>query len=109
MNPQDDWRTEIIKRLPWSGTFLTFSFLFFKFTKYEVAGWVCLVVAIIALFIVIRVEHYEKIIDRQEKEIEKYSKSAMKAHQETTKTISEFNGRISKTIDLGSSDSTDVR
>ena len=94
--PIDNWKTEIVRKLPWSATFLVASFVFFKFTNYELVGWICIVVAIIALFLVIRFEYYEKIIDRQEKQIEKYGNSAIKAHESASKTISEMNTGIAK-------------
>lgn len=95
---KNDWKTEIIKKLPWSATFLVAAFFFFKFTEQEIVAWLCFVVAIIALFLVIRFEYYEKIIDRQEKQISQYSKQAFEAHTATTKTISEMNTAVASSI-----------
>lgn len=89
-----NWKTEIVRKVPWSATFLVASFSFFKFTEHEVLGWIFAVVAIITLFLVIRFENYEKIIDRQEKQIENYSNKALKAHRDTAKTLSEANTAI---------------
>ncbi len=91
---KNDWKTEIIKKLPWSATFLIAAFFFFKYTDQEIVAWICFVVAIIALFLVIRFEYYEKIIDRQEKQISLWSKQAFEAHTSTTKTISEMNTSV---------------
>jgi hypothetical protein len=88
---QTDWKIEIIRKLPWSATFLLSSFCFFKFTQYVIAGWICLVVAIIALFILIRFEYYENIIDRQESEIDEYRQHAMQSQKDATETISSVN------------------
>lgn len=95
---ENDWKTEIIKKLPWSATFLVASFCFFKFTTYEIVAWICFVVAIIALFLVIRFEYYEKIIDRQEKQIKQYSKQAFDAHKGASKTISDMNTSVASTV-----------
>lgn len=95
---KNDWKTEIIKKLPWSATFLIAAFFFFKYTDQEIVAWICFVVAIIALFLVIRFEYYEKIIDRQEKQITQYSKQAFEAHTGATKTISEMNTAVASGI-----------
>ena len=91
---QSDWKTEIIKKLPWSATFLIAAFSFFKYTDYEIVAWICFIVAIIALFLVIRFEYYEKIIDRQEKQIKQYSKQALEAQIGATKAISDMNTSV---------------
>jgi len=95
---QSDWKTEIIKKLPWSATFLIASFFFFKYTNYEIVAWICFIIAIIALFLVIRFEYYEKIIDRQEKQIKQYSKQALDAHMGATKAISDMNTSVASSI-----------
>jgi hypothetical protein len=94
MSIQNDWKTEIIKKMPWSATFLVASFLFFKYTNYEIVAWICFVVATIALFLVIRFEYYEKIIDRQEKQIKQYSKQALDSQVGATKAISDMNTSV---------------
>jgi hypothetical protein len=103
-NLENDWKIEIVKKLPWSATFLFASFCFFKWTDNDIVGWICCIVAIIALFLVIKFEYYEKIIDRQEKQIKKYSESAFRIHQNASDTISKMNtsiaeGKYSKTVD----------
>jgi K+ transporter len=95
---KDNWKTEIIRKVPWSATFLVAAFCFFKFTQYELVGWICIIVAVIALFLVIRFEYYEKIIERQEKQIENYSTQALRAHKDTTKTLSDVNTAMSSGI-----------
>jgi len=87
---KDNWRTEIIKKLPWSATFLIASFSFFYFAKNDLAGWICLIIATIALFLVIKFDYYEKIIDRLEKQINISRKNEKDSHDTVTKTI----GRI---------------
>ena len=94
----DYWRTEIIRKLPWSATFLVASFCFFKWTGYEIVAWICFIVAVIALFLVIRFEYYEKIIDRQERQIRTYSKQALEAHKGATKTISDMNTSVASSL-----------
>ena len=93
-----DWKTEIIKKLPWSATFLVASFCFFKWTDYEIVAWICFIVAIIALFLVIRFEYYEKIIDRQEKQIKIYTKQAIDVQMGATKAITEMHTSVSSSI-----------
>lgn len=95
---KNDWQVEIIRKLPWSATFLVASFAFFKWTGYEIVAWICFVVAIIALFLVIRFEYYEKIIDRQEKQIKLYSKQAFYAHKTSSKTIGDMNSSIASEL-----------
>lgn len=92
---EDNWKTEIIKKLPWSATFLFASLCFFYINK-ELPAWICIVVAIIALFLVIRFEYYEKIIERQEKEIKYYSRSAMDTHKKTSEILTDNAKSISK-------------
>lgn len=94
----NDWKTEIIRKLPWSATFLVASFCFFKFTEHETIGLICLVVAIIALFLVIRFEYYEKIIDRQETQIKQYSKQALEVQRKATKTISDMDTSVASNM-----------
>lgn len=94
----NDWKKEIIKKLPWSATFLVASFVFFRWTEYEIVGWICLIVAIIALFLVIRFEYYERIFDRQEKQIKQYSHQALETQKDATKTISGMNTSIASNI-----------
>lgn len=94
----DNWKTEIIKKLPGPATFLFAAFSFFKWTDQNVVAWICLVVAIIALFLVIRFEHYEKIIDRQERQIEFYSDQAMKSSVKASETISDLSMTIASGI-----------
>lgn len=103
----DNWKTEIIKKLPWSATFLIAAFCFFKYTDRELVAWICFVVAIIALFLVIRFEYYEKIIDRQEKQIKYYSKQALDSHSAATKTISDMNTSIASGIGTYKKESTE--
>lgn len=91
---ESNWKTEIIKKLPWSATFLTASFCFFKWTEQDIVAWICFVVAIIALFLVIKFEYYEKIIERQEKQISQYSKQALNSQSQAMKTMSEANTQI---------------
>ena len=91
----DNWKTEIIKKLPWSATFLFASLCFFYIDK-ELPAWICIVVAIIALFLVIRFEYYEKIIERQEKEIRYYSQSAKDTHRETNEILTDSAKNFSK-------------
>ena len=95
---KNDWKTEIIKKLPWSATFLLAAFCFFKYTDQELVAWICFVVAIIALFLVIRFEYYEKIIDRQEKQIKQYSKQAMEVQTGASKTIAEMNTSMASNL-----------
>lgn len=95
---KSDWKTEIIRKLPWSATFLVASFCFFKWTNYEIVAWISFIVAIIALFLVIRFEYYEKIIDRQEKQIEHYSKQAIKSQKDATETISGMNTAVATAL-----------
>lgn len=95
---QDNWKTEIIKKLPWSATFLIAAFCFFKFTDQVLVAWICFIVAIIALFLVIRFEYYEKIIDRQEGQIKFYSDQAMQSHSTASKTISDLNTSVASSL-----------
>ena len=95
---KSDWKTEIIKKLPWSATFLIAAFSFFKYTDQELVAWICFVAAIIALFLVIRFEYYEKIIDRQEKQIKQYSKQAIDAQMGATKAISDMNTSVASSL-----------
>lgn len=95
---ESDWKTEIIRKLPWSATFLVASFCFFKWTTYEIVAWICFVIAVITLFLVIRFEYYEKIIDRQEKQIKSYSKQASEAHRGAAKTLSDMNTSVASDI-----------
>lgn len=95
---KSDWKTEIIKKLPWSATFLIAAFSFFKYTDQELVAWICFVIAIIALFLVIRFEHYEKIIDRQEEQIKKYSKQALDAHKGASKTVADMNTSVASSF-----------
>lgn len=97
----NDYKTEIIKKLPWSATFLIAAFFFFKWTNQELVAWICFVVSIIALFLVIRFEYYEKIIDRQEKQIKQYSKQAIDSQVGATKAISEMNTSVASKIGIG--------
>lgn len=94
----DNWKTEIIKQLPWSATFLIAAFVFFKYTDQVLVAWICFIVAIIALFLVIRFEYYEKIIDRQEKQIKYYSKQALESHSTASKAISDMNTSVSSSM-----------
>ena len=103
---KSDWKIEIIKKLPWSATFLVASFFFFKWTSQELVAWICFIVAIIALFVVIRFEYYEKIIDRQERQIKQYSKQVIEIQKGATEQISEMHttvvsgmGQYKKVID----------
>lgn len=95
---KSDWKIEIIKKLPWSGTFLIAAFFFFKYTNQELVAWICFVVAIIALFLVIRFEYYEKIIDIQEKQIKLYSRQAIDVQMGASKTISDMNTSVASSI-----------
>ncbi len=95
---KNDWKIEIVKKLPWSATFLIAAFCFFKYTEQDLVAWICIVVAIITLFLVIRFEYYEKIIDRQEKQIKFYSKQAIESQTSAFKTISEMNTNIASNL-----------
>ena len=95
----DNWKTEIIKKIPWSATFLLAAFGFFKYTNHVLVAWICFIVAIITLFLVIRFEYYERIIDRQEKQIKYYSKQAMDSHSTAAKTVSELTSSVATAFD----------
>jgi len=88
---KNDWKTEVVKKLPWSATFLIAAYFFFKYTNEDLVAWICFVIAIIALFLVIRFEYYEKIIDRQEKQIDLYIERAHNSQAEAMKVMSEVN------------------
>lgn len=51
-------------------------------------------VATIALFLVVRFEYYERIIHRQEKQIEQYSKNVLKTQKEASQVISDMNAAV---------------
>ena len=93
-----DWKIEIIRKLPWSATFLLAAFILFKYTDEDLAAWISFVVSIIALFLVIRFEYYEKIIDRQENQIDYYIQKAMDSQAGAMKNMSEANTAIASNI-----------
>lgn len=77
------WTKQTIRKLPWgAGTFLTGSVVLFIAGKGETAAYICLIVSIIALFLSIRFHHYEKIIERQEKQITDKDKQLSKYNRE---------------------------
>lgn len=87
---------EIIKQLPWSAVFLVAAYFFFKDHVNDTAGWVCLVIAIVALFLVVRFSHYENIIAHKDKQIDKDRKHVMDTQKNAAETFAQFTTNLAQ-------------
>ena len=103
----DNWKTEIVRRVPWVATFLVGSVIFF-YIKMDWQGWICLIISIAALFLLIKWEYYERIINRQEKQIKFFSKNAMDTQETSNKILTDNLQRMGNKYQKQSDDITET-
>lgn len=84
-NQKNNWMTEAVKQIPLPAVFL-FVCLYSFYLRIEPLGWFCLAVAVFTASLLIKFEYYEKIMSRQENQIEQFSKNALAANKNATET-----------------------